>query len=414
VKLPSPIANILRRAVSFWTNATAWGDGLFPARSTLSGTSVTPKTALGLTAAYAAINVLSGDVSALPLPVYRRRPDGGRDEARDHPLWEILNVTPDDETPSIRFRHAMIGHKLGWGNGYAEIVRDNGGRIKSLHLLDPRTKAMRTDGVLEYRLIDGKILRPVDVFHIAGFGYDGLSGYSPIELARESVGLAMAAEQFSASFFGNSMTVSGFIKLAGKLTDEARQNLRKSFEKMHGGPENAHRIGFLEQGHEFVQTSISPENAQLLASRQFQVLEIARLFRIPPHKIGDYVQAHLSSVEEANLDYLVTTLLALCEQDEQAMNFRLLTSEERKKGYYVEHNMAAFMRGNMIARAEFYTKLRDLGVLTPNQIARFENLNPIGSEGDVRLVPLNMTSLANAGKPTPTDPPKTARSDHAA
>jgi phage portal protein BeeE len=154
---------------------------------------------------------------------------------------------------------------------------------------------------------------------------------------------------------------------------------------------------------EWVQTTVPPEDAQFLATRQFQVVEIARIYRLPPHKIGDFTQSHLANIESSNLDYLTTTLMPWLEAIEQELNRKLFTADERAEGYFVEHNMSALLRGDMKSRAEFYTKLRDLGVLSPNQICRLENMNPIGPEGDIRLVPLNMTSLQNAGKPTSPD-----------
>lgn len=421
--MPNLIARslaVLKR--SFWSEATTW-QPTWGYQRTAAGVAVTPHTALGLTAAYAAINVLSTDTASPPIGVFRRRSDGGRDEARDHPLHEVLNVSPDGERTAMRFRQALMGHVLGWGNGCAEIETDNGGRVIGLHLLEAGTKAYRAldnsttsdgsllgTGTLYYLTPKGVKIPAWKTLHIAGLSGDGINGYSPITLAREAISLGLAAERFGGSWYGNGTRTGGWIKLAKALkSDEAKKNLRESIERVHQGVDSAHKIGILEEGMEFTPTTINPEEGQFLATRQFQVIEIARMFRLPPHKIGDYSQSHLANVEEANLDYLVTVLLGWCEQIEQAMNFRLFSANERKQGFFVEHNMMAFLRGNMAARADFYTKLRDLGVLTPNQIARFENLNPIGPEGDIRLVPLNMTSLANAGKPTPTDPAKGQR-----
>ena len=386
--------------------------GLNAGVRTVSGVHVSPESALSFAAVFAAINCISTDTASLPLPVYRRRKDGGRDEYREHPAWEILNVSPDGERVAMRFRQALMGRTLGWGNGCEEIETAGNGQLIALHALDASVKAARDQGTnkLYYPLNNGERLDPYRVLHIAGLGYQGINGYSPITMAREAVALGKAAEVFNAAYYGNGMRTGGWIKLAAaKLTQEAMDNKRKSYAEVHGGPAAAHKIGFLDPGEDFIPTSISPQDAETIALRKFQLIEIARMYRVPPHKLMDLDNAHLANLEESNLDYLMTTLMPWCEQLEQAMNWRLFTAAERKAGFFVEHNMAAFFRGNMLARAEFLTKMRDLGVLNPNQIARIENFEPIGPAGDVRLVPLNMTTLENAGKPAPVNPAQAKR-----
>lgn len=384
---------------SFWSDKLSWG-GLISTGTTTSGLQVTPESALSLTAAYAAINTIATDVSSLPLRVYKRRPDGGRDEDRSHPVAELLTNSPDGETTAMRWMQAVMGHALGHGNGYAEITF-GGGRPAGLYLLDPRTRADRRpqDKKLFYRLPDGTTLPPGRVLHFAGLGFDGLSGYSPIKLAREAIGLGLAAQQFGSSFFGNGAHPSGFLSTDKKMNEEAVKEFRKEWNDRHQGAGKGNGVAILTNGWKWTQTTIAPEDAQFLATRQFQVVEIARIYRVPPHKIGDYTQSHLANIEASNLDYLMTTLMPWCETIEQELNRKLFTKEERAEGYYVEHNMSALLRGDMKARAEFYTRLRDLGVLTPNMICQLENLNPIGPEGDIRLVPMNMATLQDAGKP---------------
>jgi HK97 family phage portal protein len=284
-------------------------------------------------------------------------------------------------------------------------VRDGSGETVGLRGLDPaETEPRRRQGdrQLYYRIETGETLAPENVLHLAGLGFDGLCGYSPVKMARQAIGLALAAETYGAALFGNSSTPRGFLKSPKKLSKEAAQRMREGIERVHAGPLNAHRLAVLEEGTDWIQTSMSPEDAQFLATRAFQVLEIARIYRLPPHKIGDYSQSHLANIEASNLDYLTTTLMPWCEAMEQECNLKLLTTQDRANGYYFEHALTALLRGDMASRAEFYTKLRDLGVLTPNMICAFENLNPIGPEGDIRLVPLNMTTLDKAGKAQPS------------
>lgn len=389
---------------SFWSDKPEWGGNWSALLSNIlpsvSGVQVTPESALTLTAALACINVIATDFASLPLKVYRRRKSGGSDEVRDTALWERLAVSPDGETTPMRSQQALMGHVCGWGNGYYEIEWTNAGEIAGLHLLDPRTRAERRtqDKKLFYRLPDGGTLPPWKVFHLAGLGFDGLSGYSPVRLMRDAIGLGKAAELFGASFYGNNSMPGGLIEMAGKLSDDAQHRFRRDWEAMHRGPTNSHRIAFLEQGWKFHAMTISPEDAQFLEGRKFQVLEVARIYRVPPNKIGDWSQSHLANVEAANLDYVITVLAPWCEQYEQMANLRLLTSEDRARGVFVEHVMTALLRGDMKSRAEFYTKLRDLGVLSVNDILELENRNPIGTSGDVRLVPLNMVPLDRVGK----------------
>jgi HK97 family phage portal protein len=416
--MASPIARAARalsRQVQAWWAAPMVRsmEEPYDQPETKAAIDVTPEVALTLAAYYAAINVISTDVAMLPLKVYRRRRSGGRDEVRDDPRSELLGLSPDGETTAMRWRQAWAGHALGWGNGYAEIGFDGNGMPAGLYLMSPRgTKPQRRpqDGKLYYKHGSGT-LPPYRVLHLAGLGFDGLIGYSPVKLAKEALGLGLAAERFGAAFFGNGSVPKGLLKTPGKLDEDAQKRLRESWESVHRSTTNANKVAILEQGLEWQQTTIPPEDAQFLATRQFQVLEVARLFRLPPHKLGDYSQSHLSNIESANLDYLTTTIAPWCEAIEQELNRKLFTPEERAAGMFVEHDMRAFLRGDMKARAEFYTKLRDLGAINPDEIRALENMNPIDG-GDLYLVPLNMVSLKEAGKP-PEPPPAPAPADPA-
>lgn len=397
--LPRPVRRALAdwslRAASYWYDKAEWGS-IFGGQPTQSGLTVTPDSALTLTSAYACINVVSTDFAGLPCKIFRRRRDGlGADEVRDTELAGVLGVTPDGETTPMRARQALMGHVLGWGNSYQEIETNRNGRVIGLHLLDPRTVPEREPKSkrLQYRLTTGGTLAPTKVLHLAGLGFDGLKGYSPVEQAREAIALGKAAELFGAGFFGRGARPSGVITTPQVLKESALKNLRASFEALHAGHQNAGRVAILEQGMEYKPISLSPEDAQFLQTRQFQTLEICRIYRVPPHKIADLSEAHLSNIEAANIDYLSTVLAPWCEQYEQVANLRLLTADERAQGYYIEHVLAALLRGDMRARAEFYRSLEQLGAISPNEIRARENLNPIGEQGDVYLAPLNMGPL---------------------
>jgi HK97 family phage portal protein len=378
------------------------GEELWAPPSATAGIAVNRRSALKLAAYFAGVNVLSTDVACLPLGVYRRAADDSRESMREDARHELLTVSPDGETTSMRWRQAMMGHALMFRGGYAEIVRNGRGQATRLVLLDPTTiEPVRDEtGRLFYRLDGGRARLPAsDVIHVAGLGFDGVSGYDLLTYGSEVFGLGLALQQFAASFVAKGARLSGVLETPKILKPEAIKFLRAGFEDLHAGSANAGRVALLEQGVTFRAISSTPEEAQHLQSREFVIKEVCRLLRIPPHKLMEFGEAHLSNVEASNLDYLMTSLMPWLEAIEQEITFKLFTPAERRAGYYVEHNMNALLRGDMKARGEFYKTLRDLGVLSPNQIAQKENLERIGPEGDIRLVPLNMISLELAGKP---------------
>lgn len=372
-----------------------------------AGIHVTPDAALCLTAVFSSINVISSDIASLSLNVFRRTGEETRRAALGHAAQRLIHVTPDGVTTAMRFRQHLMGHVLGWGNGYAEITRRGDGQPAALYLLDPAaTYPELIDGVLYYRLSNGKLLPPDRVLHVAGLGWDGLKGYSPLRLARQAVAMGLAAETFSAAFFGNGSKAGGAIKVPGTLSDTAYNRLKVGWEARHQGSENAFRVAILEGGADWVPTTIDPEDAQLLATRQFQVVEIARLYRVPPHKIGDYSQSHLANIENSNIDYIQTTVMPWCVAIEAEMNLKLFTPRDQAR-YFVEHNIKTLLRGNMQAQADYYTKMFSIGHYSPNDIRRLENQNPIPESegGNRRFVLAGLVPLDKAGLPAPD--PKT-------
>lgn len=372
------------------------------------GSAISPKGALTLAAYYAAINVLSTDLACLPIKMFRKRKSGGRDEVTDDPRSDLLAVSPDGETTSMRMRQALLGHCFGWGNGYAEI-EFSGGQVSGLYLLDPTVEASRRsqDKKLYYRLPDGSTRPPYKMLHLAGFGYDGLCGYSPARLMQQTIRLGKNAETFGAAFFDNGITASGHFEAPHKYDKDAADAFRNEMNAMHAGAGNAHRFMVLWNNWKWTQTTIPPEEAQFLETRQFQVLEIARMFRLPPHKLGDYSQSHLSNIEESNIDYMTTVLMPWCESMEQEYNRKLFTQAERLRGYYVEHQMEAFLRGNSASRGAWYQTMFGLGLYTINTIAAKENMNPIGDVGDERFLTVQAQPLSTLLNP-PAPPPAPA------
>jgi len=394
---------------------TSIGSGYVAAAPVLSGTYVTPQTAIGLTSVFAAINVISRDVATLPVNVYRKIPGGGREVAEEHPVQELLKWEPNDETDAFRLRRDWMGHVLGWGNGYLEVVRNKrDGTPEALQILHPaKTVAKRSDtGRLYYELDNDPLKRllPENCLHAAGLGFNGLTGYSPLTVARQSIGLGMAAEQFGAAFFGNGAIAHGILKTAKKVGAQAVSNLRNSINQIHQGSQSAHQFMVLEEGMDWINTQVNPEDAQFLATRQFTAVEIARLYSLPPHKIGDYSQSHLANVEEANLDYIITTLAGWLVMLEGQFNLRLLTRKDRRQ-YVILHDMSALMRGNMSARIGYYQGMRNMGCFSANDILMAEGRNPLpkGQGGEKHLVQMQYQPLENAGKQPPPAKERTLR-----
>lgn len=398
---PMPAIRDLFRSRAEKRSSSSFGAGAIPSAPILSGTYITPQTALGLTAVYAGINVISKDIAALPRRVCEILPDGSEIPAPNHYLNYLLSVSPDDEIDSFRWVRDDQAHVLGWGNGHSEVVRNGRGEVQSIHILDPaKTKAKRTDsGRLYYELLDSKRkLSSDNVLHMAGLGFNGLEGYSPITIARQSIGLSMGAEQFGASFFGNGAVGKGVIKLAKRIGEAAVNNLRKSFGQVHQGSSNAHNVIILEEGMDYVQTQIPPNDAQFLETRRFTVEEIARLLGLPPHKIGDYSNAHMANVEESNLDYIATTIAGWVAMRESQYNWKLLSKEERRR-YVIRHDMSSLMMGNSVARAQYYQIMRNLGVMSADDICRREGMLPIGKDngGNLYVIQSQYVQLIHAG-----------------
>lgn len=407
----SSLVNRAKGVVSSLLERRSYPAGLsIPPGTVIAGVQVTPQNALNFTAAFAAVNVISTDIASLPLRAMRKMPDGSKRVASDLAIDELVGFAPNDEQNAFRFRQTQMSHVLQWGNSYAEIKRDFNGVPRGLSFLNPATTKPERDRNqrLYYQTRDDlsghrRDLLPSDVIHMAGLGFDGITGYSPIELARQAVGLGIAAEEFGASLFGNGAIPKGILKTPKKLTEMAVKNLRESFHRVHQGSKFANTLAILEEGLEWQSTSIPPEDAQFLATRAFQVVEIARIYRVPPHKLGDYSQAHLANVEEANLDYLTSVIVGWLESLEAELNFKLLTTSQRQAGYFLAHDLTNLLRGNMTARSAYYKSLREMGCLTANDIRASEDLNPIADDlgGNKYIVPMNMTTMEKVGTVPP-------------
>lgn len=362
--------------------------------SGVGGPPMNPRAALSLAAYFSAINVLSTDLASAPIHVIRKRKSGGRDRVTDDPRERLLDVSPDGDTTGMRQRQALLGHVLGWGNGYLDIVEKQG-EVSALRLSEPTAEPARRqiDNELYYLMPDGSTRRKDQIIHIAGFGYDGLKGYSPARLQMNVLRLTRNAETFGASFFDNGIRASGFFEAPQAYDKDKAEEFRAEMTRMFAGADNAARFMVLWNNWKWTQSTINPDEAQFLQTRAFQILEICRMFRLPPNKLQDYSQAHYANIEESNLDYLMTVLVPWCRQLEQAYNLRLFTPEEQAQGLRVKHNLDAFLRGNATSRAAFYTSMFGLGVFTIDDIREYEDMNPVEEFGSERFLTVQAKPL---------------------
>lgn len=354
---------------------------------------VNNQSAMQLSAVYDCIRIISEDVAKLPLQVFQKQ-ERGRNKLSNHNLYYLFNHQPNPEMSAISFRQTLTSHALGYGNGYAEIVRDVNGDIDSLWILPPdKITPKRNDNneiYYEYRHSSGNTINIpfARILHLPGFGFDGIQGYNVIHLARESMGLALTAEKQGSKFLSNGSKASGVVECDNVLSEGAFNNLKKSIESQVSG-DNLYKILLLEEGAKFKSVSISPVDAQLLETRQFSIQEICRWFRIQPHKVADLSKATFSNIEHQSLEYVSDTLMPWFVRWEQAIFSKLFTIEEQSANYYVKHNANALLRGDTKTRYEAYGKGIIDGWLTRNEARELEELNPLNGL-DEPLVPLNM------------------------
>ena len=284
-----------------------------------SGKPVNERTALQMTAVYSCVRILSEAVAGLPLHVYRYGENGSKVKALDHPLYRLLHDEPNPEMTSFNFRETLMGHLLLYGNAYAQIIRNGKNEIVALYPLMPNKMTVDRDeaGRLYYTYYRGSdeaikdkdfavTLHSSDVLHIPGLGFDGLDGYSPIAMAKNAIGMAIACEEYCAKFFANGAAPGGVLEHPGTIKDP--QRVRESWQSTFGGSGNANKIAVLEEGMKYTPIGISPEQAQFLETRKFQINEIARIFRVPPHMVGDLEKSSFSNIEQQSLEFVKYTL----------------------------------------------------------------------------------------------------------
>jgi HK97 family phage portal protein len=359
-----------------------------------SGVSVTPDSALKYSVVYACIRILSSHIAGLPIDVFANSADGKiKTPKRKHTTYKLLAKKPNSEQTAFNLRQAIVTHLMLHGNAYVEIARQGNGKPANLWLLPPeRTKPFRTnDGTLRYelRLNNSKPVEfaPSDVLHFRLMSRDGIVGLSPIQQARESIGLGLATQKYGAEFFGKGAVPQGIITTPEDIGPDKKKRWSKDWSEAHSNSDNAHRIAIFDRNVKFQGLSIPQKDAQFLETRVHQVRDVARIFGVPPNKLADLADATYSNVEEENRAYVVDTLLPLIVNIEAELNSKIFMDNETN--FFVKHNISGLLRAKDIERNQSLTMLLMNGVINRNEFRALLDRNPI-ENGDEYLVPVNL------------------------
>lgn len=375
--------------------------------ATVSGIGVSPVSAMRCAAVYAAVRVVSEDVAKLPLVIYRRRKDGAKEPATNHPLYRVLRSRPNEWQSSFEWREMMQAHLELRGNAYSYVVRDGRGQVEQLLPLHPDrvTLVLSADGDVYYQLSRGAndpevptIVPRAGILHLRGMTLDGYHGLSPIAWARETIGLTLAAEQHGAAYFGNGARPDLVLASKAPISGDQARAIRDEWEKNHRGAARSHRPAVLPFEMSVQTVGITNRDSQFLELRQFQVSDIARIFRIPPHKIGDLSRATFTNIEHQGLEYYLDGLMPRLERFEAAMTRDLLTTDEAEQ-FEIEFDFTRILRGDMKTTMEAIASGRNWGIVSANEGRRWLNLPP-REGGDEYLEPLNTVPAGTQPDPS--------------
>ena len=398
-----------RKKVPRVEGRTAGSSFAFFLGNSSSGKVVTERSAMQMTAVYSCVRILAEAVAGLPLHFYKYGDNNSKEKATDNPLYYLLHDEPNPEMTSFIFRETLMTHLLLWGNAYAQIIRNGKGEVVALYPLMPNKMTVQRDenGEIYYlyskSVEEGKpqdagyiALKKEDVLHIPGLGFDGLVGYSPIAMAKNAIGLAIATEEYGSKFFANGAAPSGVLEHPGTIKDPTK--VREAWLSQFGGSSNSGKVAVLEEGMKYTPISIAPDQAQFLETRKFQINEIARIFRVPPHMVGDLEKSSFSNIEQQSLEFVKYTLEPWIIRWEQSLN-RALLSKEQKNKYFFNFNVEGLLRGDYQSRMNGYAVARQNGWMSANDIRSLENMDLISAEdgGDLYLINGNMLPLNKAG-----------------
>jgi len=356
---------------------------------------VTEDNALTLSSVWCAVRAISESISAMPYHVFQKQ-GKNRIARSDHPVDWLLSMQPNPEQVALDFWDWALQRCLLWGNAYAEIERNARGEPANLWPIEPWRVFIRRNaaGGLEYVVTNQTreytVLNPDDVYHLHGLG-DGLQGYSVIGMARDSIGAGLTMEQFGSEFFANGARTGAVIKapVGVSMPKDAVDAMKSEFDRMYSGRGNRFKTGFLDKGMEIDYPSIPPEDAQFIQTRQLNVIDMCRWFRVPPHLVYDLSRATFSNIEFQALDFVTHTLGPWARKIETQTNIKLFGRVQRGV-FYSKLNFDSMLRGDMKSRFEAYGLARQWGIYSTNDILELEDRNPVKG-GDDRIIPLNMT-----------------------
>lgn len=372
-------------------------------RESATGIAVDDRSALAMSAVWASIQVLCNAISAAPLIVYERQSPRGKRRAVDHHLYPLLHHRPNPEQTSAEWLSMMMVGLCTRGNGISQVVRETSDRPRELWPLRPdRTRLTRTpSGKLVYvtRLASGAehAIPRDEIYHVRGLSSDGLWGLSPIDAAREAIGLGLAHERYSARFYANDARPGGVLEHPTKLSPDAHGRLKDDWRNIHEGLDQSHRVAILEEGMKFHDMGVTPEAAEFVAGRNFQVRDIARFFNVPLHMIQDLERATFSNIEHQSTGFVRYTMLPWFRRFEQRALADLLSPREQET-HFVEFLVDGLERGDLQSRTSHYREMFGIGALSPNDIRSLENMNP-REGGDEYFVPLNFTPSSQIPEP---------------
>ena len=409
MKFALPFKGLISRIRNLALNdPKAWNPGLWNliGNQTASGENVTPETALTYSAVYNAISLISGTVGSLPLNLKQKR-DQKTINKDDIALHRVMHDAWNPYVTAMAGRESMISHILGWGNGYAEIVRNGAGQIVELWGIPPNRVSIEwreddSDGrmtpTLIYKVQVGNETREMTrerILHVPGLGFDGIFGYSVVSLARKSIGLSMALETFGSTYFGQGTHPGLVVSHPNQLSSEASDNLRRGLVDKYSGLGKSHRLMLLEEGMTLEKIGIPPNDSQFLESREFQIPEIARWFNLPPHKLKDLSKSSFNNIESEQTSFVTDSILPWLIRTEQNYNLQLLTMEQStRERLYFKHNVDGLLRGSAKDRAAYYRTMWQNGIMTQNEIRRLEDIDPYEDPlADTLWAPLNMAPL---------------------
>lgn len=388
---------------SIWKDAwTGTQDIAHVGGPSASGVSVNESSAMTFSAVWIAVTLIGEALAGMSWNVLRDIV-AGKEVVTGHNLHSLLRTRANPDQDSYTARSFVSDCALLWGNGYAEIDRNRQGKPIWLWPIHPsRIKVRRAgDNQIVYEISneigeEPKILSQDNMFHIKGPSPNGYTGYSVIRMARESIGLGLAAEKYGASFFGNGAIPGGLVMPDKQMNDAARQKFAERWEAAYGAGGSQKRVAVMPMGMKYEQIGIPPDDSQFLQTRAFQIDEVARWFKVPPTMLYELTNAHFRNIEHLAIQFVTRALLPWVKRWELEADWKLLTQRQRDAGEFTKFNVNSQMRGDTNTRRDFYKAMTSMGAFSVNDVLELEDRNTIGPVGDQRFVPMNMVPLGQA------------------